>query len=79
MPLPVICTQPLFHSSLHAFQYCAAVTHHPNKAGRDKALNDDSPKQEILCQEKRLLLDRQGSTQGEKKGGVVNSGGGGEV
>lgn len=58
MSLPVMCTQTLFHSSLYAFHHCAAVTHHPNKAGHDKALNDASPKQEILCQEKRLLLDR---------------------
>lgn len=71
MPLPVICTQPLFHSSLCAFQHCAAVTHHPNRAGHDKALNDASPKQEILCQEQRLLLDRQGSAQGEKKKGYI--------
>lgn len=70
MPLPVVYTQPLFHSSLCAFQHCAAVTHHPNRAGHDKALNDASPKQEILCQEQRLLLDRQGSAQGEKKRGV---------
>lgn len=36
----------------------AAVTCYPNRAGHDKALNDGSPKQEILRQEKRLLLDR---------------------
>lgn len=68
MPLPVVCTQPLFHSSLYIFQHYAAVTHLPNRAEHDKALNDASPKQEKLCQEQRLCLDRQGSAQGEKKG-----------
>lgn len=67
MPLPGVCTQPQFHSSLNAFQHYAAVTHPPSRAEHSKALNDDSPKQEKLCLEQRLRLCMQGSDQGEKK------------
>lgn len=67
MPLPVVCTQPLFYSSLNAFQHYAAIAHLPNRAEHDKALNHASPKKEKLCQEQRLCLDRQENAQGEKR------------
>lgn len=63
MPLPVLCTQPVFHSSLYAFQHYAAVTHLPNRAEHDRALNDASAKQGKLCEEQRQCLDRQGNGQ----------------
>ena len=67
MPLPVVCTQLLFHSSLYVFQHYAAITHLPNRAEHDKSLNGASPKHEKLCQEQRLCLDRQGNAQAEKR------------
>lgn len=68
MPLPGVCSQPLFHNSLNAFQNFAAVTHFSNRAEHDKALNDSSPKQEKFCQEQRVCLDTHQNAQGGKSG-----------
>lgn len=68
MPLPVVCSQPLFHNSLNAFHNFASVTHFPNRAEHDKALNGSSPKQEKFCQKQRLCLDTHQNALGGKSG-----------